>query len=174
MTEAYYAQNLDQIYKKFDTNPNQGLTESEVNKRLELYGFNEIPKPSKGFIKIYLAPLFNWLIVIYLIGGLILLISGFFSGEGNVMLVAVTLGVVLLNCIIAIFQQFRATKKLNALRELSAPTTTVTTEPTPRRSMSRWMRRWPRSRRSWVRGLATPRIRSWCRLDRVPARRCPA
>ncbi len=125
MTKAYYTQEVEQIYQELQTNPKTGLTEQEVNKRLEEYGYNEIPKPSRGFIKIYLAPLFNWLIVIYLFGGLILLISSFFGGEENLMLIAVTLGVVVLNCFIAIFQQYRATKKLNALRELSAPTTTV-------------------------------------------------
>jgi len=63
--------------------------------------------------------------VIYLIGALILFFASFFGEEGNLTLLYVTLGIVAFNCIIAIFQQFRATKKLNALRELSAPTTTV-------------------------------------------------
>ena len=39
--------------------------------------------------------------------------------------IALTLGIVALNCFIAIFQQLRATKKLNALRELTAPTAKV-------------------------------------------------
>ena len=67
----FYNLELDQIYKKLDTDPNKGLTEQEAQIRLEKYGTNEIPLVSKGFIKIYLAPLFNWLIVIYLIGALL-------------------------------------------------------------------------------------------------------
>ena len=122
--EQYYSFELDEIYQKFQTNPNDGLTESEALNRLEQYGPNEIPKVSKGFIKIYLAPLFNWLIVIYLIGALILFIASFF-GEGNFFTIGFTLGLVVLNCIVAIIQQYRATKKLNALREMTAPTTTV-------------------------------------------------
>jgi Ca2+-transporting ATPase len=116
---------LNQIYSKFQTNPTNGLSKVEAQKRLELYGFNEIPKASKGFIKIYLAPLFNWLIVIYLIGALILFLAAIFGGEGNLIFVGLTLGVVVLNCAVAIIQQYRATKKLNALREMTAPTTTV-------------------------------------------------
>jgi len=41
------------------------------------------------------------------------------------MMIALTLGIVALNCIVAIVQQYRATKKLKALRELSAPTSTI-------------------------------------------------
>ena len=123
--EIYYNMELDQIYKKFQTNSTDGLTNKEAQKRLELYGFNEIPKVSKGFIKIYLAPLFNWLIVIYLFASLILFIAAITSDEKNLIFIILTLGIVALNCIVAIIQQYRATKKLNALREMTAPTTTV-------------------------------------------------
>ena len=125
MEEIYYNMELEQIYKKLKTNSNNGLTNDEAQKRLELYGLNEIPKASKGFIKIYLAPLFNWLIVIYLIGALFLFLASFFGGEGNMTFILLTLGIVGLNCIVAIIQQYRATKKLNALREMTAPTSTV-------------------------------------------------
>ena len=123
--ENYYNLELNQIYKELKTNPDSGLTEKEANKRLEEFGLNEIPKVSKGFIKIYLAPLFNWLIVIYLIGALILFLSWVFGGEGQLIIITLTLGIVLLNCLVAIVQQYRATKKLKALRELTAPTSTL-------------------------------------------------
>ncbi len=123
--ENFYNLELVEIYKKFQTDPKNGLSEKEAAKRLENYGLNEIPKVSKGFIKIYLAPLFNWLIVIYLIGALILFLAWFFIGEGNLTFIALTLGIVFLNCLVAIIQQYRATKKLKALRELTAPTSTI-------------------------------------------------
>ncbi len=125
MEEVYYKMELEQIYQRFETNSTKGLTNEEAQKRLELYGFNEIPKASKGFIKIYLAPLFNWLIVIYLFASLILFLAAIIMGEGQLLFVVLTLGIVALNCVVAIIQQYRATKKLNALREMTAPTTTV-------------------------------------------------
>ncbi|GAH29307.1 unnamed protein product, partial [marine sediment metagenome] len=90
MEEIYYNMGLEQIYKKLQTNPNSGLTNDEAQNRLELYGLNEIPKASKGFIKIYLAPLFNWLIVIYLVAALFLFLSSFFGGEGNMTFILLT------------------------------------------------------------------------------------
>ncbi|TFG03214.1 MAG: cation-transporting P-type ATPase [Promethearchaeota archaeon] len=125
MTETYYNIDLNSIYNELKTNSKQGLTKEEAARRLEEYGPNEIPKASKGFIKIYLAPLFNWLIVIYLIGALILYLDAVFGGEGNLTFIVLTLAIVGLNCFVAIVQQYRATKKLNALREMTAPTTTV-------------------------------------------------
>ncbi|NHJ20160.1 MAG: cation-transporting P-type ATPase [Candidatus Lokiarchaeota archaeon] len=125
MEETYFNVELEQIYNKFQTNSTKGLSDAEAQKRLEQYGPNEIPKASKGFIKIYLAPLFNWLIVIYLIGALILFLASVFGGEKDLVFILLTLGIVALNCFVAIIQQYRATKKLNALREMTAPTTTV-------------------------------------------------
>jgi P-type Ca2+ transporter type 2C len=123
--KEYYDTKVEQILTEFQTNLDTGLKEDQVPKKIELFGLNEIPKVSKGFLKIYLAPLFNWLIVIYLIAAIILYIAGLISGESNMSMIYITLGIVALNCFVAIFQQFRATKKLNALRELSAPTSTV-------------------------------------------------
>ena len=57
--ENFYNLELEQIYKKLQTDPDSGLTQKEATKRLVEFGLNEIPKVSKGFIKIYLAPLFN-------------------------------------------------------------------------------------------------------------------
>ena len=93
----YFTYKLEEIYEKFQTDPVNGLSEEEAERRLEQYGPNEIPKVSKGFIKIYLAPLFNWLIVIYLIGALILFLAGLFSEEGNMTFIALTLFIVFFN-----------------------------------------------------------------------------
>ncbi|TFG00586.1 MAG: cation-transporting P-type ATPase [Promethearchaeota archaeon] len=129
MDNQYYNLDKSEIYEKLDTDPHNGLSEQEATARLEKYGPNELPKVSRGLIKIYLAPLFNWLIVIYLLGALILFLIGLLGNEKqDIVFIAITLGVVLLNCLVAIIQQYRATKKLEALKELSAPTTVVIRE----------------------------------------------
>ncbi len=124
---AFYNLALDEIYERLHTDSDVGLTEKEANQRLDHDGLNELPKHKPNFWKVYLAPLFNWLIVIYLIAALILLIAGKLQTEEDTSntLLYTTLAVVALNCIIAIIQQYRATKKLQALEELSAPTAKV-------------------------------------------------
>ncbi|TXT64166.1 MAG: conserved membrane protein of unknown function [Promethearchaeota archaeon] len=126
--QNYYNLTLNNLYAELDTNPHSGLNQDEANQRLEKFGYNELPKYKRSFVKIYLAPLFNWLIVIYLVGALILLVASLLGFRGNFLIIALTLGIVLLNCLVAIIQQYRAQKKLEALKELAAPTTTVIRE----------------------------------------------
>ena len=38
---------IDQILKEVDTDPHKGLSENEVNIRLDKYGYNELKKEEK-------------------------------------------------------------------------------------------------------------------------------
>ncbi|MBN2156024.1 MAG: cation-transporting P-type ATPase [Candidatus Lokiarchaeota archaeon] len=127
---AFYNLELEEIFHRLKTNPKNGLSKLEAEDRLMHDGYNELPKHNPKFWKVYLAPLFNWLIVIYLIGAIILFISGWIQPEEKTSstLLYFTLAVVALNCIIAVIQQYRATKKLEALEFLSAPTAKVLRE----------------------------------------------
>ncbi len=115
----------EKLESVFQTNLAVGLTEDVAQLRMEQYGLNEIPSASQGFLKVYLAPLFNWLIVIYFGAALLMLIVGLITKESQMTMIFITLAIVGLNAIVAIFQQARATKKLEALKELTAPSTTV-------------------------------------------------
>ncbi|MHA1475748.1 MAG: HAD-IC family P-type ATPase, partial [Promethearchaeota archaeon] len=124
LAEENYSLEVEEIFKKFHTG-RKGLDEEKALNLLKTQGLNEIPPASENLWKIYLAPLFNWLIIIYFIAAIILLIAGLISGDSNMTLIYITLAVVALNSFVAIFQQARATKKLKALKNLAAPTTNV-------------------------------------------------
>jgi len=124
MNEAYQLE-LKEIFEKYQTDKKNGLTEEEALKRLNEQGFNEIAPAPQNLWKIYLAPLFNWLIIIYFIAAIILLIAGLISGKSDMSLIYITLAIVGLNSVVAIIQQARATKKLKALKDLAAPITNV-------------------------------------------------
>ncbi|MHA1819422.1 MAG: cation-translocating P-type ATPase [Promethearchaeota archaeon] len=124
----FYSVDIEELEKALKTDFNKGLSNLEVKNRLKKYGPNEIPKATGSFLRVYLAPLFNWLIVIYLIGAVILYFASIFQNESDLSMIYITLGIVFFNAIIAVFQQMRATKKLNALKALSAPTTVVIRE----------------------------------------------
>ncbi|MFX0107797.1 MAG: cation-translocating P-type ATPase, partial [Candidatus Hodarchaeota archaeon] len=74
-----------------------------------------------SFWQVYLAPILNWLINIYIISSvaLILLAYMFPSEENELAQALVWLGIVIVNAMVAIFQQYRAQKKLEALEKLS-------------------------------------------------------
>jgi Ca2+-transporting ATPase len=114
--------NISEVSDSLKTNVEHGLSQDEAVNRLKVNGPNEIPKVKRSFIRIYLAPLFNWLIVIYLIGSLVLFFASIAAEEKTrTSTLYLTLGIVLINCLIAVFQQLRATKKLKALQQMSAP-----------------------------------------------------
>ncbi|MFX0012532.1 MAG: cation-translocating P-type ATPase, partial [Candidatus Hermodarchaeota archaeon] len=83
------------------------------------FGYNELPKIKRSIWKIYLAPIFNFLIVILIITGLVVIILG--SPENTI----ITFTVVGMNSFTAIIQQLRAQKALESLRQISALKATV-------------------------------------------------
>jgi Ca2+-transporting ATPase len=117
----YHSMPLSAVLEELDVDPDKGLSKSAVKSRLEEFGSNEIPKIRGSFWKVYLAPILNWLINIYIISSiaLILLAYMFPSSDNQLGQAMVWLGIVIVNALVAIFQQYRAQKKLEALEKLS-------------------------------------------------------
>ncbi|MFX0204871.1 MAG: cation-translocating P-type ATPase [Candidatus Hodarchaeota archaeon] len=118
-----HAIQLSQLFDALSTS-DKGLSSAEVESRLAKYGLNEIPKVKGSIWQVYLAPLFNWLITTYLVmtGILIILAITYPDAWSQVIM---WLGIVAINFAIAIVQQSRAQKKLDALHKL-APAMTKT------------------------------------------------
>ncbi|MFW9828085.1 MAG: cation-translocating P-type ATPase [Candidatus Thorarchaeota archaeon] len=118
-SQAFYSLPIDELLTQFNTDPDHGLKTSDLEKRYIKSGYNELPKIRKSIWRIYLAPLFNFLIVILIISAIIITILG--SPESTI----ITLTVVFVNSITAIIQQFRAQKALESLKEITALKATV-------------------------------------------------
>ncbi|MFW9904514.1 MAG: cation-translocating P-type ATPase [Candidatus Thorarchaeota archaeon] len=125
---------LEELVTQLDTDLEKGLSHHVAKERLEKYGINIIPKPKQSFWQVYLAPLLNTLIVIYLImTGLILFLALaylFINPEDtSIWFTAVQwLVIVGVNFLIAIIQQARAQKKIEALHKMAAPEARVIRE----------------------------------------------
>ncbi len=117
--KSYYHQPLEELLKFFNTDEDKGVNTSELAERYQNSGFNELPKIKKSILKIYLAPIFNFLIVIFIIVGVVIIILGS-PGE-----TVITFGVVILNSATIVIQQFRAQKALESLKQISALKATV-------------------------------------------------
>ncbi len=104
----------------------QGLSSAEARRRLELYGPNSLPRIRGSFWRVYLAPIFNGLITIYIISILALFLVGFSFGINSAIGQSYMWAIIIaFNAGLAIIQQFRAQKKLEALQALAADTTVV-------------------------------------------------
>ena len=113
---------IEEVFESLSVAPEKGLEDDQIKTRRDRYGFNAIQKVKGSFWQVYLAPIFNWLITIYLLSSFALVaLALMFPGPGNQMAQAMMwLGIVSVNCVVAIFQQFRAQKKLDSLERLSA------------------------------------------------------
>ncbi|MGQ4911896.1 MAG: cation-translocating P-type ATPase [Candidatus Thorarchaeota archaeon] len=113
---------LNEVLSVLGVEPESGLSEDEAKERLKTFGPNVMPRIKGPFWKVYIAPILNWLITIYVISAFSLIfIAYMFPSPRNQMGTAIMwIGVVAVNALVAIFQQFRAQKKLEALEKLSA------------------------------------------------------
>ncbi|MGY5853488.1 MAG: cation-transporting P-type ATPase [Candidatus Thorarchaeota archaeon] len=118
----YHSMPLDEVLSSLSVDPDQGLSIQEARERLERYGENKITKIKGSIWKVYFAPILNWLITIYLLSSFALLILAllFPDTDNEIGQATIWLGIVAVNALVAIFQQFRAQKKLEALEKLSA------------------------------------------------------
>ncbi|MCY3414872.1 MAG: cation-transporting P-type ATPase [Candidatus Heimdallarchaeota archaeon] len=111
---------LAELEKQLETDVNRGIDQQEAKRRLASFGENVIHTPKPSVWKLYLAPLFDTLILTYLLMTVIMLILAFFV-EGVTSKISLWIIMISFNMILAIFQQFKAQKKIEALLKLSPP-----------------------------------------------------
>jgi P-type Ca2+ transporter type 2C len=126
---------LSEVKTKLKTNLETGLTQQEAEERLLQVGINSIPKIAVNRMKMYLAPLSNWLIAVYLIVSTILAFLAVVILPQLWFQIAVWLPIITGNIVVIIVQSIRAERGLAALQKLSSPKSNVKREgktvPTP-------------------------------------------
>lgn len=115
----YNKLSIAEIYKTFNTKFN-GLTTTEAEKRLHLYGANIINRVNHhGPLKIFFSQFTNPLV-------LILLIASIFSGFlGDIFSTIVIFVIILISSLLAFFQEYSSEKTVEALQKRVALKTNV-------------------------------------------------
>jgi|GEM_PF-50652 len=109
----FYKLEVGEILKEMDSDPNQGLSEEEVEKRLSHYGFNRIQSVKKTKWQwIFIRQFTDMLIIILFIASAI----SFAIGESTDA-IAILL-IVFLNGIFGFVQEFKAEKAIEALQKM--------------------------------------------------------
>ncbi|MHA2502551.1 MAG: cation-translocating P-type ATPase, partial [Candidatus Kariarchaeaceae archaeon] len=119
-----YEMHLDELASALATDSKRGLSEKEAKSRRSNFGENRIITEKPSVLKLYLAPLMDTLIAIYLLMTLVMIILAFWVDD-IFSKISFWLVMIFFNLLLAIFQQFRAQKKLDALQRLSPPKTRV-------------------------------------------------
>ncbi len=105
---------VDEIIEMLHSDKEKGLSEEEANLRLEKYGENILVEEKRNtFLDIFLSQFQDFLIIVLLIASAV----SFFIGEGRDAIMILV--IVIVNALIASFQEYKADNELEALKELS-------------------------------------------------------
>lgn len=111
---TYYDVPEDTICEVFKTNPKVGLSESEVKRRQEKYGKNELPKPKKTSIfLIFLRQFADFMVLILIITSIVTAAIQDFKASVVLALVVV------FNVLIGFIQEVKAERALASLSTLN-------------------------------------------------------
>ena len=112
--EKLYAKDSETILKEFKTTE-KGLSDKEVEKRMESFGNNALKeKKRKGILKVFFNQFKDLLVGILIVAGIISIITD------NIESTLVIFVVILLNAILGTAQYFKAEQSLEALKSLTA------------------------------------------------------
>ena len=116
----WYKQRKEDVLKYLGTNMEKGLTDLEVEKRLERYGTNEFKeKPKESFLSKLIKQFSDFLVLILIAAA----IFSIFIGEIRDSIVIIA--IVFINALLGIYQEGKAEKALEALQEMTSPTAKV-------------------------------------------------
>ncbi len=111
---------IHDVVAEFQTHLEQGLTQKEVQERLQKFGGNELTeKPRPGFLSLLWDQFNNYLVIILIVAALIALALGEWVDSIAIMII------VALNAVVGVIQESKAEQALAALKKMSAPNAQV-------------------------------------------------
>ena len=118
--KLWCSRTIDEVVEHTGTNLEEGLSQSEVKKRLETYGPNRLAdKKAVPKWKLFLAQFQDFMIYVLLVAVAIA------AWEGQIVECIAILAILLLNGVLGFFQEYRAEQALEALKQMAAPTASV-------------------------------------------------
>ena len=116
-----YQKTIKQILEEQSVDKKIGLSSEEVLNRQEKYGLNELrEKKKKTLFQMFLSQFNDFLVIILLIAAGISIVLGIIEGEGLVDGLII-LAIVILNSVLGVVQEQRASNALAALKKMSSP-----------------------------------------------------
>ena len=118
--EKWYNLSIEDTEKKLEANSKNGLSDDDVVKRREKYGFNELKeKKPKSLFQKFLDQFKDFMIIILIIAAIVSAIVGISEGEGIADTIIIMV-VIIVNAIIGVIQENKAEKSLEALKKMSS------------------------------------------------------
>ena len=126
MSKSWHAMEVEETINQLDSKET-GLSQEEVQKRLQQYGPNELQK-EKGTspIKMFLEQFTDMLIIILLIAMFLSIGTAIYQGTIEEIYDAIVIFAIILACaVLGFIEEYRSEKALDALKKMTAPTAMV-------------------------------------------------
>lgn len=119
----FYDKNIETLLRVFETDTSKGLSLPQVTKSREKYGENKLnEKKKKTFLMRFGAQFKDVMIIILLFAALISFVLALMEGNKKDFIEPILIVlIVLLNAFMGVFQESKAEKALDALKNLAAP-----------------------------------------------------
>ncbi len=116
----WYELSIHDVCKELGASAQTGLASKEAKRRLEEYGPNELQqKKGASIFQMFLEQLKDYMVIILIIASIVSILVN------EVTDAIVILGIVIINAVLGVFQEYRAGKALEALKRMSAPNAKV-------------------------------------------------
>lgn len=116
MEKNWYNKTIDSVSRELQVDTKKGLSASQVERRIEKYGYNVLKEGRKETLLERIAKQFRDFLVIILIAASLISIL-----VGEVTDSLVIIAIVIINTILGVIQEGKAEKALEALKKMSAP-----------------------------------------------------
>ena len=129
----YYLEDVREVFERTESSEN-GLSQSEAERRLEKYGKNKLAQAKeKSLVRRFFEQLADPMIIILIVAAVISAVTTVYEGKvsGSPSFptdTVIILAVVLINAVLGVLQESKAEKAIEALQEMSAATSKVIRE----------------------------------------------
>ncbi len=118
----WHLRDTETVLTELKTDPKKGLTDSEVQQRLDKYGANEIESGEvRSPLDMILDQFRDVMVIILIIAALVSFFIAYLEGHGDYLDGIVILTIVIINAVIGFVQEYRAEQAMEALKELARP-----------------------------------------------------
>ncbi len=122
----WHTMSTEEVIQKLNSNTTKGLSTKEVSKRQKEFGKNELQEKKKENILMkFFSQFQDFMIIILLISALVSAIMAYIEHTNEYMDSIIIIAIVFFNALMGVIQENKAEKSLEALKELSSPTSKV-------------------------------------------------
>ncbi|MDD4665701.1 MAG: cation-translocating P-type ATPase [Clostridia bacterium] len=110
----WFSLQVEHVVQELNSNLAEGLTEEQVNNRLQTYGSNALREaPPRSLFALFMDQIMEPLVLILIIAAII---SGILGEMGDTILIMI---IVVLNAVLGVFQEHKAEQALKALKAMT-------------------------------------------------------